>query len=47
MKFGFEKCERLVVESGNVKQTDGLRLNIGNIQDVEVSQDRYKYLRIL
>ena len=46
MKFGLEKCARLVVERGKVKQTDGLQLNIGNIQDVEVSQG-YKYLGIL
>jgi CRISPR/Cas system-associated endoribonuclease Cas2 len=41
-----EKCTRLVVERGKVKQTDGLQLTIGNIQDVEVSQ-RYKYLGML
>jgi hypothetical protein len=46
VKFGLEKCARLVVERGKVKQTDGLQLNIGSIQDVEVSQG-YKYLGIL
>jgi hypothetical protein len=46
MKFGFEKCARLVVERGKVKQTGGLQLNIGNSQDVEVSQE-YKYLGIV
>jgi hypothetical protein len=43
MKFGLEKCTGLVVERGKVKQTDGLQLNIGNIQDVEASQG-YTYL---
>jgi translation elongation factor EF-1beta len=38
MTFGLEKCPRFVVEGGKVKQTDDLQLNIGNIQDVEVSQ---------
>jgi hypothetical protein len=46
MKFGLEKCARLVVKIGKVKQKAGLQLNIGNIQDVEVSQG-YKYLGIL
>jgi hypothetical protein len=47
MKFGLGKCARLVVERGKVKQIDGLQLNIGNIQDVEVSQDTntWKYFK--
>jgi hypothetical protein len=45
MKFGLEKFARLVVERGKVEQRDGLQLNIGNIQDVEVSQE-YEYLGI-
>ena len=46
MKFGLEKCARLIVERGKVKATDGLQLSIGTINNVDVSKG-YKYLGIL
>ena len=46
MKFGLDKCARLVIERGKVKTTDGLELSIGTMQDVQV-ETGYKYLGIL
>ena len=38
MKFGLEKCARLIVAKGRVKKTDGLQLNIWNIKDIKFSK---------
>ena len=46
MKFGLEKCARLIVERGKVKSTDGLQLNMGTIKDASL-EEGYKYLGIL
>ena len=43
MRFGLEKCARLLVE---VKATDSLQLSTGTINNVDVSKG-YKYLGIL
>ena len=46
MKFGLEKCGRLIIKRGKVVVTQGLLLDIGKIRDVEVEKG-YKYLGIL
>ncbi|KAJ8029456.1 hypothetical protein HOLleu_28849 [Holothuria leucospilota] len=46
MKFGLEKCGRLIIKRGKVEVTQGLLLDIGKIRDVEVERG-YKYLGIL
>lgn len=44
MKFGFDKCARLIIHRGKVKTTDGLELEGSTIRDVE--SEGYKYLGI-
>ena len=44
MKFGLEKCGRLIVNRGKVKSTSGISLSEGQIDDIDES---YKYLGIL
>ncbi|KAJ8039802.1 Retrovirus-related Pol polyprotein from type-2 retrotransposable element R2DM [Holothuria leucospilota] len=46
MKLGLEKCGRLIIKRGKVEATQGLLLDIGRIQDVEVHKG-YKYVGIL
>ena len=44
MKFGVEKCARLIIHRGNVVETEGLDIEGDRIRDV--SEDGYKYLGI-
>ena len=44
MKFGYEKCARLIINRGQIKQTSGLEIDDHVIPDV--SQSGYKYLGI-
>ena len=44
MKFGFQKCARLIINRGKVKDTQGLQIEEGIIHDT--SKDGYKYLGI-
>ena len=44
MTFGLSKCGRLIVSRGKVKNTSGINLPGGQIDDIDES---YKYLGIL
>ena len=45
MKFGFEKCARLITKRGKITKTEGLKLENGTINDANC-EDGYKYLGI-
>ena len=45
MTFGLDKYARLVVERGDVKNSEGLQLSIGIIQDVPL-EIRYKTISV-
>ena len=44
MSFGLDKCGRLIAQRGMIKQTSGIKLPEGHIEDISSS---YKYLGIL
>ena len=44
MKFGLEKCRRLIVNRGKVKSASGISLPEGQVDDIDKS---YKYLGFL
>ena len=46
MKFGLDKCARLIKERGKVKNTQGLQLDVGTMKDAPLDTG-YKYLGIL
>jgi len=46
MEFGLEKCTRQIIHRGNIKITDELNLDIGEIRDPDI-ETGYKYLGIL
>ena len=45
MKFGYEKCARVIIHRGKVKRTEGMKIGEDRIRDID--QEGYKYLGIM